>query len=189
MTQPTRSWIPGLTAVVFVGAAAAARLLPHPDNVTPMIPMALFAGSQFAPAVAWPLVIGAMLAGDLALGWVPQNLSGYVALILIAALGAWVRRWPAGDGPASSRGSHRPRGWAIALATWAGSTLFFLVSNLGVWLEGLLYPRTAEGLVACYVAAIPFYRNQLVGDLAYSALLFGGFAVLCRWRGWVPARA
>ena len=175
MTQPIRSWISGLTAVAFVGAAAAARLLPHPDNVTPVIPMALFAGAQFAPAVAWPLVIGAMLAGDLALGWVPQNLSGYLALILIAALGAWVRRWP--------------QGWAIALATWAGSTLFFLVSNLGVWLEGILYPRTAEGLVACYVAAIPFYRNQLVGDLAYSALLFGGFAVLCRWRGWVPARA
>lgn len=171
MTQPTRAWISGVTAVVFVGAAAAARLLPHPDNVTPVIPMALFAGTQFAPAVAWPLVIGAMLAGDLALGWVPQNLSGYAALVLISALGGWVRQ--------------RPRAWAIASATWIGSTLFFLISNFGVWLEGLLYPRTAEGLAACYVAAIPFYRNQLIGDLAYSALLFGGFAVMCRWRGWV----
>ena len=43
-----------------------------------------------------------------------------------------------------------------------------------------MYPPTATGLAACYVAAIPFFQNTLAGDLAFSALLFGGFALLER---------
>ena len=46
-----------------------------------------------------------------------------------------------------------------------------------MWLLSDLYPRTMEGLVACYVAAIPFFRNTLVGDLLYAGALFGGFAL------------
>jgi hypothetical protein len=49
-----------------------------------------------------------------------------------------------------------------------------------VWLAGGLYPRTLSGLTACYVAAIPFFRNSIVGDLLYSAALFGGFALAQR---------
>ena len=41
-----------------------------------------------------------------------------------------------------------------------------------------MYPHDAAGLVACYVAAIPFFQNTVPGDLVYSALLFGGFALL-----------
>ena len=61
--------------------------------------------------------------------------------------------------------------------TATGSVLFFVVTNFGVWLVGDLYPRTLEGLVACYVAGIPFFRNTLAGDLLYAAVLFGGLAV------------
>jgi hypothetical protein len=41
-----------------------------------------------------------------------------------------------------------------------------------------MYPKTAAGLLACYIAAIPFFRNMLVGDLLYTAILFGGFRLL-----------
>jgi hypothetical protein len=41
-----------------------------------------------------------------------------------------------------------------------------------------MYPRTVEGLAACYVAAIPFFRNSLAGDLLYTGLLFGGLHLL-----------
>jgi hypothetical protein len=40
-----------------------------------------------------------------------------------------------------------------------------------------LYPRTAEGLAACYVAAIPFFRNALLGDAFYATVLFGAWAL------------
>ena len=54
--------------------------------------------------------------------------------------------------------------------------LFFVATNLAVWAEGALYPRTLDGLAACYFAAIPFFGWTLGGDLFYTALMFGLFA-------------
>jgi hypothetical protein len=45
---------------------------------------------------------------------------------------------------------------------------------------GDMYPRTLAGLAACYAAALPFLRNQVAGDLLYTGVLFGGFALLER---------
>jgi hypothetical protein len=56
--------------------------------------------------------------------------------------------------------------------------LFYVVTNFAVWAGGHLYPRTGAGLASCYLAAIPFFRNSLIGDMAFAALLFGGFALL-----------
>ncbi len=64
----------------------------------------------------------------------------------------------------------------------AASILFFVISNLGVWLSGLLYPMTLDGLLACYIAAIPFFKNTLLSDLFFSIVLFGIFE-LCRSPG------
>jgi hypothetical protein len=64
----------------------------------------------------------------------------------------------------------------IAGATLASSLLFFIITNFAVWASGALYPRTAIGLLACFVAAIPFFQNTLLGDAVYSVILFGGFA-------------
>jgi hypothetical protein len=80
-------------------------------------------------------------------------------------------------------------GWAVAKrmtaltiagAAVASSVLFFAVTNFGTWLTSGMYPQTLSGLAACYVAAIPFFQNTLAGDLLFSALLFGGFALLER---------
>lgn len=67
----------------------------------------------------------------------------------------------------------------VAAATVLGPTSFFVISNFAVWAGGGLYPRTLAGLEACYVAAIPFYRN----DLASTAIVLGvafGVPVLVR---------
>ena len=65
----------------------------------------------------------------------------------------------------------------LAVLAVAGSALFFLVSNFGTWALSGMYPHTAAGLAACYVAAIPFFQNTLAGDLFYATLLFGGFTI------------
>ena len=61
-----------------------------------------------------------------------------------------------------------------------GSVLFFLVTNFGAWLGSPAYPQNAAGLTAAYVAGIPFFQWTVLGTLFYSALLFGGFALLRR---------
>ena len=58
--------------------------------------------------------------------------------------------------------------------------LFFIITNFGMWLFSGIYPHTAAGFAACYVAAIPFFQNTVAGDLFYATLLFGGFAVVER---------
>jgi len=62
-----------------------------------------------------------------------------------------------------------------------GSMLFFVVTNFTTWFGSTtLYPQTGSGLVAAYLAGIPFFKWTLLGTLFYSALLFGGFALLRR---------
>jgi hypothetical protein len=65
---------------------------------------------------------------------------------------------------------------AIAAAALASSLSFFVVTNFMVWANGRLYAHTAAGLAACFLAGLPFYQNQLLGDGFYTVALFGGYA-------------
>ncbi len=65
-------------------------------------------------------------------------------------------------------------------ASASASLLFFLISNFGVWASGGLYPPTASGLTLCYAAGLPFLGNTLLGDLFFSGVLFGAYALLQR---------
>jgi len=145
-------------------AAAASRLIPHPPNFTPVAALALFGGASFARKRTALLVpLAAMFLSDLVLGFSTITPVVYASLALIASLGFWLRR--------------RPTVSRTLTAAVAGAGLFFVVTNFGVWALGTLYPKTAAGLAECFVAAIPFFRNTLVSDLLYTALLFGGFAL------------
>jgi hypothetical protein len=61
----------------------------------------------------------------------------------------------------------------IAGASLAGSFTFFVISNFAVWVAYDTYAHTLAGLLQCYIAAIPFYRNNVAADLVYSAVMFG----------------
>lgn len=156
-----------LALVAIILAAAASRLIPHPPNLTPVTAVALFAGAQFADKrLAFLVPLSALLASDPMLGFYPHMEIVYLSFASIVCIGFWLqaRRTPA----------------PIAGAALASSLLFFAITNFGVWAFGPLYPKSLDGLIACYVAAIPFFRNMLLGDLLYTALLFGGFALLER---------
>jgi hypothetical protein len=58
-------------------------------------------------------------------------------------------------------------------AALVASLSFFLVSNLAVWAVWEMYPKTLAGLAACYVAALPFFRHSLAGDLFFTVVFFG----------------
>src|SRR5690606_12860396 len=55
----------------------------------------------------------------------------------------------------------------------AGAVLFFIVSNFGTWAGGMLYPMTVDGLISCYIMALPYFKGSLMGNLFYSGVLFG----------------
>lgn len=61
----------------------------------------------------------------------------------------------------------------VASGSLLGPTAFFLVSNYAVWASYGMYPHTLGGLKICYIAGLPFYRNDLISTAAVSAVLFG----------------
>jgi hypothetical protein len=61
----------------------------------------------------------------------------------------------------------------VASGTLLGPTTFFVVSNYAVWAGGDMYPHTMSGLMACYAAAIPFYRNDLISTAIVAGVAFG----------------
>ena len=66
----------------------------------------------------------------------------------------------------------------VVLASLSGSTIFYLISNFGVWAFSPMYAKTLTGLVQCYSLALPFYGTSLMGDLVYSAILFGAYQLV-----------
>jgi hypothetical protein len=147
--------------------ATALRLLPHPPNFTPIGAMALFSGAYLGKRwLAFVAPLAAMLLSDAVLGFHSGMAFVYASVALIVLIG----------GIALTRKSVLRIGGAAV----ASSVLFFVVTNFGTWALSGMYPRTLSGLAACYVAAIPFFQNTLAGDLFYSGVLFGGFALLER---------
>ena len=163
-----------LTALIFV--AALSRVIPHPPNFSPIEAVALFGGAYFAKR-QWALVVplAAMFASDLVLGllnggiyWSYFASAGYLLVYACIALSTVL-----GFG---LRG--KVSGGRVLAYSLAGSVLFFVVTNFGAWLGSPAYPQTAAGLLAAYVAGIPFFQWTVLGTLFYAALLFGGFELL-----------
>ncbi|HEY7007070.1 MAG TPA: DUF6580 family putative transport protein [Sphingomicrobium sp.] len=154
-----------LTALLLaIVAAAALRLVPHPPNFSPIDAMALFSGAYLGKRwVAFVAPLAALLLSDLVLGFYHGMATVYATVALIVVVGWWLS-------------AHRMP-LRIGAAALASSVIFFVITNFGMWLFSGFYPLTAVGLEACYVAAIPFFQNTVAGDLFYSALLFGGFAI------------
>ncbi len=156
-----------LVVLSVIVAAVASRLVPHPPNFTPIAAMALFAGAYAASGwQAFVVPLAAMVLSDLLIGWHPLAPVVYASFALIVCIGFWLR--PRKTGP------------RVAAAAAAGSVTFFLITNFAVWAFGSFYPKSLEGLFAAYVAGLPFFRNTLLGDVFYAAVLFGGFAILER---------
>jgi ABC-type transport system involved in cytochrome c biogenesis permease subunit len=148
--------------------AAASRLLPHPPNFAPVAAIGLFAGAHTSRRAGWLVPFAALLASDALLGFYSPvgmlwNYLAFAACLLL------------GSGFLARRRSALRLGGAVLTS----SVAFFAISNFGMWASGY-YPRTLAGLVECYVAALPFFRNTLASDVLYSAVLFGGYALIAR---------
>jgi hypothetical protein len=61
----------------------------------------------------------------------------------------------------------------VFITSISSSLLFFVITNFGVWLSGSIYSLDFQGLITCYVMAIPFYKGTVLGFICYSSLLFG----------------
>jgi hypothetical protein len=151
--------------------AAASRLLPHPPNVACVGAIGLFAGCYLAGRRAYLVPLAALLMSDI-VGHVfgVPGMGFYQPITMLAVYLGVLAAVPVGRLLASGR----LRMLRIPVGSLTASTLFFLISNFGVWLGGW-YSFTLAGLWSCYVNAIPFYGYTIAGDLAFTVVLFGAW--------------
>jgi len=164
-----------LLIVLFIAIIFLGRILPHPYNFTPLIAVTLLSSYSLSNkflAIMIPLV-GFWLSDLFMNNYIYAGYftdftvfnSGmiwtYGAIVLVALMGS----------------SFLNKG-KVVLASLSGSTIFYLISNFGVWAFSPMYAKTLTGLVQCYSLALPFYGTSLMGDLVYSALLFGAYQLV-----------
>lgn len=153
-----------LLALALIVIGVILRIVPHTANFAPVGAIALFAGAILAWRIALWLPLGIMVISDLVIGLHPLIGFTWGAFALITLLGGALKK--------SSN-------WLrVPLGALASSLIFFVISNLGVWAEGKLYPHTWQGLSDCFIMALPFFRATLASDLLFSALFFGLYAAI-----------
>lgn len=152
-----------ILAIIIV--AAILRLVINIPNVTPIAALALIGGTYINRrylAFALPLII--LLATDLIIGFYETQvmLAVYLSFALVVGIGIILR--------------NRVNVRNVVFASLGSSILFFIITNFAVWIGGMVaYPLNFTGLTTCYVAAIPFFKFELAGTLAFNALFFGVF--------------
>jgi hypothetical protein len=160
MKLNTRFWV--ISSLILV--AIISRIVPHVPNFTALSAIALFGAAQYDKKIMVFLVpITVLFISDAIIGFYSGMEWIYITFILITLSGFTLRNKIT-----------IPRIIALSVVS---SLLVFIVTDFGVWLGGSMYPHTSAGFIACYAAALPFLRNELLGDLFYSGLLFGAFYI------------
>lgn len=147
------------------------RLLPHPSNVAPMVALAVMTGLLSTKKTMLLVPIIATIVTDLVLGFSPILTWVYGSYAVIAVLFFVLRR----------KNTPLSLSKVIPFSLFS-ATFFYLVTNFGVWLTTEMYQKTFEGLIQCYVMALPFFRNALVGDVFYGVVFYGLFLFLASRR-------
>ncbi len=158
-----------LCLIILVAVIRVARdsgWLPLPPNVAPIAAMALFSGALLPRRLTFVIPLAAMLLSDLIIGFysLPVMLSVYASFALCNIIGLWLRK-------------HQSAIPVIG-ASLLSSTLFYFITNAAVWKFQKMYPHTLTGLGQSYTMALPFFRNTLIGDLAFTGLFFGIYAAV-----------
>lgn len=154
-----------MLAISLIVLGFLSRLIIHLPNFTPVLSIALFSGVYLKSkkqAFLTPLFLLAI--SDIVIGFHHTMIYTWASVVLISGLGLWLKQ---------NKSLTNILGVSLA-----SSILFFVVSNLGVWLVGGLYPLTLAGLVNCFVLAVPFFAGTLISTIVYSFILFGLYEVI-----------
>ncbi len=146
----------------------------YPWNFSPIFALGMFGGAMYrSKANALWLPVAAIFLADLGIGLVTGHPEWafysdqpvvYTAFALCAVLGFYLRE---------------NRSWGrVAGAGVASCLSFFLITNFASWVGSTRYPPTAEGLLECYIAGLPFLKNSLIATAIFGGLLFSPAAIL-----------
>ena len=138
------------------------RIIPHPHNFTPIIASAIMAPMLIKDrwfGLAIPIL--AMFISDVIIGFHPYQFVVYSTLLTISLVSPMRKNYA-----------------MLGMMALGGSVWFFITTNFAVWIVWDYYPKTIEGLIACYTFAIPFFKNTLISTCIFTGLLTISFKYL-----------
>lgn len=145
-------------------AGVVSRLFPHPANMALVAGAAIFAGSKLNKLSSVLVPLSIMFVSDLIIGLHTTMIFTWGSFVVIALLANYLLH-------------QKNTVLRIVFTTFTSSVIFFVISNFGVWLVGHMYTHTFPGLITCFINALPFFRNTIVGDAIYTASIFGIYEV------------
>jgi hypothetical protein len=141
------------------------RFIPHTANFTPVAAIAIFAGVYLNKKQALIVPLLLMVLSDIFLGMHNVVIFTWGSFVLVTLLGIWAK-------------NHKTFK-AVASTSIVSSTLFYIITNFGVWAMGW-YPQNAKGLFDCYIMGLPFLRTFSIATLVYTVVFFGAYEVIAR---------
>jgi hypothetical protein len=155
----------------------AGRLIPHPANFTPTTSLCIFSGWKLPRKFAIPITIFGLGISDILLSyiygypafgsWSFFNFTGFAGITFFASINK----------------SHKLRNLFFYIVL--SDIGYWLWTNFGCWLYGhmtTVYPKNLTGLITCYIAALPFLRNALLGSIIWSIVIFGLYVIPAKAR-------
>ncbi len=131
----------------------ASRFIPHPPNFTSLIALSFYIPFLFGVKFI-PIVVLSLIFTDIFLGFHSTILFTWGSVILIGLISKKFSK----------------SSIIRLLGVTSGATIFFITSNFGVWMSGS-YGYNINGLIECYIMAIPFFGNTLISTLIFSIVI------------------
>ena len=146
-------------SILLILLLTLSRLIPHPPNFTPIIAIAVMSGFLFRNIYhSLTLLIISMLLSDLIIGYHNNIFFVYFPLIFITTIFSFFFT--------------KLNFKNLFFYAFIGSLIFFVISNFGVWLLGNLYEKNLNGLLNCYILAIPFFKNTFFSTIVFTYSTF-----------------
>lgn len=147
------------TIIALTIAAIIGRFFPHPANMTPLGATSLFSGAKLKRPWSYLVPLFILFLTDLFLGFHSTMIYVYASF----AVGIFLSEKFLKNNFTLFR---------MGTLSVINPTIFFIVTNFGVWLSGGIYPKTAFGLSQSYLMGLPFYKNMLIGDIVFGLGFF-----------------
>jgi len=152
-----------IVSIIIFSLAAINFLLSDVSNFSPIAAMALFGGAYLKDKkIALLVPVLALFISDLFIGFHGSMWAVYLSFVFVVLMGTQLKK---------------TRILNIFVATVLSSTLFFVLTNFAVWVQGGLYTKDIAGLIQCYEMGIPFFKNTILGDMIFSGSLFGLYSI------------
>jgi hypothetical protein len=164
-----------IVLILMIIAAVAMRFVSYKfpyvlSNFTPVGAIALFGGAYFTDKwKAYLVVLVTLFASDLVINYLYTSTWSfgydgaiwiYLAFAIMVFIGSFIKKADVIN---------------VALGSLASVGVHWLITDMPWVHDASIYPHTLAGYGQALIAAIPFEKNMVLGDILFCAILFGGF--------------